>query len=232
MNDLPDSAARLPVAVDIVALTIRSRELMVLLTTRLLDPFAGCFALPGGFVLAGESLSQAAVRELKEETSVSPQGHLEQLGSYGPLERDPRGPVLSVAYMSLSNRFEAPNPGGDATSADWYPIRDVPPLAFDHHTILTDGINRAQAKLEYTGLASAFCTPEFTISELRAVYEAVWGVRLDPRNFHRKILGTTDFLEPVGTRQGIPGPSATTYRVRPGLDPASTILNPPVLRPG
>ena len=231
MIPLPSTAARLPVAVDIVALTVARLDLMVLLTTRLLPPFEGQHCLPGGFVLDGESLTQAALRELSEEAGMDATGHLEQLRTYGPLARDPRGPVLSVAYLALTPFPGSPHPGGDAASAQWVPLREVPSLAFDHDTILADGVERARAKLEYSGLATAFCDAQFTITQLRAVYETVWGQALDPRNFSRKITGTPGFLEPVATRTGQPGRPATMYRLASNRDPAAVMLNPPVMRP-
>ncbi|MFC9342979.1 NUDIX domain-containing protein [Streptomyces sp. NPDC057020] len=100
-------------------------------------------------------------------------------------------------------------------------------LAFDHARILADGVERARSKIEYSSLATAFCPPEFTVGELRRVYEAVWGVALDPRNFHRKVTGTPGFLVPAGgttTRQG--GRPAQLFRAG-----GATLLNPPMLRP-
>jgi 8-oxo-dGTP diphosphatase len=100
-------------------------------------------------------------------------------------------------------------------------------LAFDHVGILADGVERARAKLEYSPLAAAFCPAEFTVGELRRVYEAVWGVTLDARNFHRKVTGTAGFLLPVGratVRQG--GRPAQLFQLGP-----ATLLNPPMLRP-
>jgi len=231
MVDVPNSAARLPVTVDIVALTVHRDQLMALLATRLLPPYQGCHCLPGGFVLAGEGLEQAALRELAEETGLDAAGHLEQLRTYGPLGRDPRGPVVTVAYLALSVFSDPPQAGGDAAAAQWVAVDDVDQLAFDHAAILADGVERARAKLEYSGLATAFCPPQFTIAELRGVYEAVWGVRLDPRNFNRKVTSTSGFIEPIARRQGVTGRPAVVYQMASGRDPASTILNPPVMRP-
>lgn len=238
---IPSSAAVLPVTVDLVALTVRDHRLCVLLVERGLEPFTGRLALPGGFVLPGEDLPTAAGRELAEETGVSPPGHLEQLRSYGPLDRDPRGPVLSVAHLLLAPAFELPGgerptAGGDASGAAWHHVDELLEhpgrLAFDHGRILADGVERARAKLEYSALATAFCPPEFTVSELRAVYEAVWGVRLDARNFHRKATGTPGFLEETGhTRSEGAGRPAALYRRAPGAgDAAATVLNPPLMR--
>ncbi|MDP9075649.1 MAG: NUDIX hydrolase, partial [Actinomycetota bacterium] len=105
-------------------------------------------------------------------------------------------------------------------------LQDRARLAFDHHRILADGVERARAKLEYTPLATAFCRPEFTIAELRRVYDAVWGAPVDPRNFHRKVTGTPGFVRPTGhttVRDG--GRPARLYRA----GQAST-LYPPLLR--
>jgi 8-oxo-dGTP diphosphatase len=246
-GSVPPSAALLPVTVDVVALTVRDDALQVLLVERAVEPFRGGRALPGGFVLPGEDLVGAAVRELAEETGVAPPGHLEQLRSYGPLGRDPRGPVLSVAHLLLAPHFGVVRAGSDAGSVAWHPVEavldDEASLAFDHARILADGVERARAKLEYSPLATAFCGPEFTVADLRRVYEAVWGVPLDPRNFSRKALGTPGLLEPTGrSTSGGAGRPAALYRaarpvVRPAgeqADPAGVpaVLSPPLLRPG
>ncbi|MEV7663438.1 NUDIX domain-containing protein [Paenarthrobacter sp. NPDC089316] len=233
---------RFPVTVDVVALTVRDGELNVLLITRLIEPFRGRPALPGGFVLAGEDLLEAAVRELAEETGVEQlPGHLEQLGSYGPKGRDPRGDVLTVAHLLLAPDFPVLAAGSDAEHAAWYPVRDVVngqlELAFDHAKILDDALERAKSKLEYSPLGAAFCGEEFTIAQLRAVYEAVWGTRLDPRNFHRKATGTPGFLEDTGRMTtGDAGRPAALFRLAPESRPTAghpirAVLNPPLMRP-
>ncbi|WP_237715850.1 NUDIX domain-containing protein [Arthrobacter sp. M2012083] len=233
---------RFPVTVDVVALTVRDGELHVLLITRLIEPFRGRLALPGGFVLAGEDLLEAAVRELAEETGVEHlPGHLEQLGSYGPKGRDPRGDVLTVAHLLLAPDFPVLSAGSDAEQAAWYPVRDVLDgkleLAFDHARILDDALERAKSKLEYSPLGAAFCDEEFTIAQLRSVYEAVWGTRLDARNFHRKATGTPGFLEDTGRMTtGDAGRPAALFRLAlearptPG-QPTRAVLNPPLMRP-
>ena len=233
---------RFPVTVDVVALTVRDGELHVLLITRLLEPFRGKLALPGGFVLAGEDLLEAAGRELAEETGVEHlPGHLEQLGSYGPKGRDPRGDVLTVAHLLLAPDFPVLSAGSDAEQAAWYPVRDVLEgkleLAFDHARILDDALERAKSKLEYSPLGAAFCGEEFTIAQLRSVYEAVWGTRLDPRNFHRKATGTPGFLEDTGRMTaGDAGRPAALFRLAPEArstpgQPTRAVLNPPLMRP-
>lgn len=217
------------VTVDLVALTVRDDALHVLLVTRGEEPFLGRLALPGGFVHINEDLPAAAARELAEETGVRRvPGHLEQLGTYGAPGRDPRMRVVSVAYLALAPELPDPVAGSDASAAAWVPVQQATRrrLAFDHGRILGDGIERARAKLEYTSLATAFCPPTFTVSRLRRVYEAVWGVELDPRNFHRKVTGTPGLLVDTGeTVTEGPGRPATLYR---GGDAAE--LAPPLTR--
>ena len=226
-----DAAAFPPfaVTVDLVVLTVRENVLQVLLVTRGEEPFLGRRALPGGFVRPDEDLPRAAARELTEETGIRRiPAHLEQLGSYGAPDRDPRMRVVSVAYLALAPRLPDPRPGGDASAVSWVPVDEAlaEPLAFDHPTILRDGVERARAKLEYTSLGTAFCPAEFTVTELRRVYEAVWGTRLDPRNFHRKVTSTPGLLEDTGyTLIDGPGRPATLYRRGP-----TTALHPPLTR--
>ena len=225
-----DPAAFPPVAVtvDLVVLTVRSDRFCVLTVRRGEEPYAGREALPGGFVHPDEDLLTAAARELAEETGLHPgAGHLEQLGTYGDPGRDPRMRVVTVAHLALVPDLPSPRAGSDAAAAHWTPVADATPgLAFDHDRLLADGVERARSKLEYSSLATAFCRPEFTVAELRRVYEVVWGRRLDPRNFHRKVTGAPGFLEPTGettTRDG--GRPAQLFRRG-----TATLLHPPLLR--
>lgn len=182
--------------------------------------------------------------------------HLEQLGSYGAPARDPRLHVVSVAYLAFGP--DLPDPPAGATATAWHPVAALglrpptgrtpaaggpvdthgggvdgptgPPLAFDHARILADGLDRARAKLEYSPLATAFLPGDFTIPELRAVYEAVWSEKLHPGNFHRKVLSVPGFVESTGTtteRGGARGgPRARTYRAG-----GARLLHPALLRP-
>ena len=212
----PTAFPPVAVTVDLVVLTLRGGELHVLLVERGEEPFRGHLALPGGFVRPDETLDAAAVRELAEETGLRDvPGHLEQLRSYGDPARDPRMRVVSVAYLALAPDLPEPAAGTDAADARWVPVARASGsrLAFDHRAILADGVERARAKLEYTSLATAFCAPEFTVADLRAVYEAVWGAALDPRNFHRKVTSTPGLLVDTGrTRTEGRGRPATLYR--------------------
>lgn len=197
------------VTVDVVLLTVRDGVFSVLLVERDTHPFRGALALPGGFVQPAEDLDTAAVRRLERETGVRRDvAHVEQLGAFGDPRRDPRMRVISVAYLVFAaDRAPAPTPGAGARSVAWAPVASVDRgrLAFDHAAVLEAAVERARAKLEYSPVAAAFCDEQFTVADLRRVYESVWGVALDPRNFHRKTTGTPGFLVPVG-RESAPGP--------------------------
>lgn len=218
------------VAVNLVVLTVRRHRLLVLLIERGEQPFLGSWALPGGFVLPEEDLTDTASRRLAEETGADTGdavlGHLEQLASYAAPDRDPRGRVLSVGYLALLPDLPEPTPGGDAAASAWRPVAEVGELAFDHERILAEGVERARSKLEYTTLAASFCPGEFTVTDLRRVYEAVWRTSLDPRNFQRKVTSTEGFL--VATPTLVTGGRGRPPRLfRRG--PASA-LHPPMLR--
>jgi 8-oxo-dGTP diphosphatase len=233
----PSAYPRVAVTVDVVLLTLRQGKLAVLLVERAAPPFQGCWALPGGFVQPDETLEDAARRELSEETGVDrlpPGMHLEQLRTYGDPGRDPRMRVITVAYLGLAPDLPMPVGGGHAAQARFWPVEDLagadaPALAFDHARILGDGVERARSKLEYTALAAAFVEEPFTVADLRRVYEAVWGTRLDAANFQRKVLGTTDFLIPAGSPPpAAAGPGRPARLYRRGT---AELLHPPMLRP-
>ncbi|NBE54623.1 NUDIX hydrolase [Streptomyces boluensis] len=223
------------VTVDLAVFTIREGGLRVLLVERGEQPYAGRRALPGGFVQPDESAETAARRELAEETGLSDVAglHLEQLRTYSEPDRDPRMRVVSVAFTALVPNAPDVYGGSDAARADWLPYTEhrpgYAPLAFDHDQVLADAHDRVGAKLEYTGLATAFCPPEFTLGELRQVYQAVWGAELDPANFRRKVLATPGLVEPVpgaARLTGGRGKPAALYRAG-----GATALHPPLLRP-
>jgi ADP-ribose pyrophosphatase YjhB (NUDIX family) len=219
--------------VDLVILTLRDAGLHALLVQRGVEPYAGMMALPGGFLRdETEPILTAARRELSEETGLDADTlHLEQFGVYGDPGRDPRGRVVSVAYLAIMPWLPDPVAGTDAADACWVRADDVLAarlgLAFDHQRIVADGVEHARRKLERSALATAFCGPTFTISELQQVYEAVWDIRLDSRNFYRKIHGTRDFVVPADApKRASAGRPARLFRAGPG-----TMLYPPMIRP-
>lgn len=218
----------LRLTVDLAILTVRENHLQVLVIERANEPFLGQFALPGGFLREGENLREAADRELAEETGLDGSAlHLEQLATFGTPDRDPRGRVVSVAYLAIAPDLPIPTAGSDARSARWAPVIQVrDTLAFDHPDILDEAVERARARLELTTLAAAFCGHTFTIGDLRKVYEVVWNVPLDPRNFSRKVASTDGFVQPTGTKRAPEtGRPATLYERGPARK-----LNPPLMR--
>ena len=182
VTDQPHNPSDYPpfgVTVDLVVFSIINKSLRILLIQRDQTPFLGKWALPGGFVLPHENLEQAARRELAEETNIGKEvGHLEQLGTYGHPDRDPRQRVVTVAYWGIAHDLPEPQGGSDARYAEHVPVAEVASgnirLAFDHNKILTDAIRRIHHKISYTPLATRFCAKEFTISELRSAYDAIW----------------------------------------------------------
>ena len=218
------------VTVDIALLTIRDEELCALVVRRGEAPYKRRWALPGGFVKVDEDIEAAALRELLEETGLARGFHLEQLRTYGAPKRDPRMRTVSVAHLALAPDLTSPVAGTDAAEAEWRAVDELlearPGLAFDHTRILTDALERARAKLEYTTLGAAFCPGEFTVGELRRVYETVWGAELDPRNFHRKVSKTPGFLVPTGRTTTRDGGRPAQLFTRGALD----VLSPPLTR--
>lgn len=217
---------RIAVTVDLVILTVRGQALSALVWRREAAPYAGRWALAGGFIRLDEDLSAAAARVLGERAGLAGAPvHLEQLQTYGYPDRDPRQRVISVAYLGVAPDLPAPT----QAQMSWHPFSSLTAaaMAFDHARILRDGVERARAKLEYTTLGAAFCPGEFTVAELRRVYEIVWDTPLDPRNFHRKVTGADQFLQPTDAftvRDG--GRPARLYRRGP-----AELLHPPMLRP-
>ena len=180
---------RAALTVDCVVFGFDGAGLKVLLIRRALEPFKGTWALPGGFVRVGESLDDAARRELAEETGLE-KVYLEQLYTFGAADRDPREHVVSVAYYALvklsDHRAQAAT---DAADARWYAIAELPRLAFDHADIFALALARLRGKVRYQPIGFELLPPRFTLSELQHLYEAVLATQLDKRNFRKKVLG-------------------------------------------
>ena len=187
------------IAVDVVLFTIQGGRLKVLLVKRQQAPYRGHWALPGGIVGADESVDDAALRELQEETNIS-SVYLEQLYTFGEPNRDPRGRVMSVAYYALVNWQQFQLKARQRVSqANWFPIRRLPELAFDHRRIVDYALERLRNKINYTTVGFQLLPKQFTLTDLQGAYEVILARRLDKRNFRRKMLqlgileGTKEF---------------------------------------
>jgi 8-oxo-dGTP diphosphatase len=210
VNYDPSRFPAFAVTVDIVILTMSEGMLHVLLVCRGEAPFEGMWAIPGGFKRPGETLDEAAKRELAEETGVEAASLLTQFGSYGDPDRDPRMNVVTIAYLAVLRDVGDVVAGSDAAAASLLPVSDVLSgkidLAFDHLQIVRDAIERVRVELEVSGIATAFVGTTFTLAELRTVYEAVWGVELDAANFRRSVVAEDGWVIPTG-RRARSGPS-------------------------
>jgi 8-oxo-dGTP diphosphatase len=178
--------ARAALTVDCVVFGFDGGDLQVLLIRRGLPPFKDKWALPGGFVRVEETLDNAARRELAEETGLR-EVFLEQLYTFGTVRRDPRERVVSVAYFALV-KPGAVTAATDAAEAKWFPVTQVPALAFDHADILATALIRLRGKLTYQPIGFELLPPKFTLSQLQRLYEAVLGTDIDKRNFRKKVL--------------------------------------------
>jgi 8-oxo-dGTP diphosphatase len=203
----PYDPSRFPafaVTVDMVILTMSDGRLHVLLVRRGVAPFKGMWAIPGGFKRPTETLGEAAKRELAQETGVDSASLLTQFGAYGDPGRDPRMNVVTVAYLAVLRDVGAIVAGTDAAEAALVPVSEALngriELAFDHAQIVRDAVERVRTDLDLTGIATAFVGPTFTLAELRAVYEAVWGVQLDGANFRRSVVAERGWVIPTGRR--------------------------------
>ncbi|OGQ90880.1 MAG: NUDIX hydrolase [Deltaproteobacteria bacterium RIFOXYA12_FULL_58_15] len=172
-------------------------SLKVLLIERGLEPFRGYWALPGGFIHMDEDLDAAVLRELEEETNVK-LSFVEQLYTFGNPNRDPRGRVISTAYLGLARPSHVTvKRGSDAASAVWWSLDKLPELAFDHSEILEVGMQRLRSKVRWQPVGIELLPDAFTLTDLQQVYEIILGRELDKRNFRRKVL-SFGVLAPTG----------------------------------
>ncbi|MBA3819009.1 MAG: NUDIX hydrolase [Deltaproteobacteria bacterium] len=203
---------RAAVTVDCVVFGLDESDLKVLLIQRRLQPFQHAWALPGGFVRIDETLDVAARRELQEEAGVT-DVYLEQLYTFGALDRDPRERVVTVAYYALAklsdHRLRAAT---DAMGVGWFALDDLPKLAFDHTEIVAMAQVRLRGKVRYAPVGFELLPPRFSLTQLQRLYEIILGAELDKRNFRKKILSMDLLVETDEVEQGVPHRAARLYR--------------------
>jgi len=204
--------ARPALTVDCVVFGFDEGDLKILLIQRGLEPFLGKWALPGGFVRVEESLEEAALRELQEETGVN-KVYLEQLYTFGQPERDPRERVVTVAYYALVKLSDHRVKGAtDASQAAWFEVNDLPRLAFDHDKIIEEALQRLKGKVRYEPVGFELLPPKFTLTQLQHLYETILETTLDKRNFRKKILGMDVLIETDEIEQDVAHRAARLYR--------------------
>ncbi len=204
--------ARPALTVDIVIFALDAEDLQVMLIQRDLEPYEGQWALPGGFVRVDETLEQAARRELQEETGLK-DIFLEQLYTFGAVDRDPRERVVTVAYYALVNLIgHQIHASTDARSAAWFPASDVPTLAFDHAEILQTALERLRGKVRYQPIGFELLPARFTLRQLQQLYEVILDRLLDKRNFRKKVLSMGIVQETDEIEQDVAHRAARLYR--------------------
>lgn len=201
------------VTVDCVVFGLDEDEILkIMLIQRDIPPFEGEWALPGGFVRLDETLEQAAIRELREETGID-QIFLEQLYTFGEVHRDPRERVITVAYYALINLSEHTiKATTDARQAAWFAVHQIPKLAFDHQTIVEVAYTRLKGKVRYEPIGFELLPKKFTLSQIQRLYEIILGERLDKRNFRRKILKMNLLTELDEKQTGVSHRAAQLYQ--------------------
>jgi 8-oxo-dGTP diphosphatase len=203
---------RAALTVDCVVFGFDEGDLKLLLIQRGIEPFAGKWALPGGFVRVEENLDEAALRELQEEAGVG-KVYLEQLYTFGEPKRDPRERVVTVAYYALVKLGDHRIKGAtDAHSAAWFAVSDLPRVAFDHHEIIDVALERLKSKVRYEPIGFELLAPKFTLTQLQHLYETILETTLDKRNFRKKILGMDLLTETDEIEQDVAHRAARLYR--------------------
>ncbi len=211
------------VTADIVVFTIQDGKLKVLIVKRRLEPFKSKWALPGGFVRIHESLEEAAKRELREEAGVE-NVYLEQLYTFGNPDRDPRGRVITVAYMALINSGNVKlKARTDVSEASWFATEKLSGLAFDHKKILDYALQRLRWKFEYTTVAFSLLPKKFTISQIQEIYDIVFNKKFDKRNFAKKIL-SLGILKEEGINRNVAHRPPMLYSLKAGIGEIISII--------
>lgn len=204
--------ARPALTVDIVVFALDEEDLQVMLIERDLTPFEGCWALPGGFVRIDETLDEAARRELQEETGLK-EIYLEQLYTFGDLQRDPRERVVTVSYYALVNLWDHDvRPSTDARNAAWFTVNDLPELAFDHDQIMATAHARLRGKVQYQPIGFELLPEKFTLRQLQHLYEVILDRKLDKRNFRKKVLAMEIVKETNEIEKDVAHRAARLYR--------------------
>jgi 8-oxo-dGTP diphosphatase len=199
------------VTTDCVIFGFDAGELKLLLIERGIEPFKGKWAFPGGFLNMEENTDECARRELCEETGIE-NVFIEQLYTFSDVDRDPRGRVITVSYYALVKLSDYKiQAGDDAESAKWFPISQVPPLAFDHDRILRIALNRLRGKIRYQPIGFELLPEKFTMPELQNLYESVLEMQLDRRNFRKKILDTGLLIDHNESMKGVPHKGAKYF---------------------
>lgn len=174
------------VTTDCVIFGFDGSELQVLLIERGIEPFKGKWAFPGGFLNMDESAQEGALRELKEETGLE-NAYIEQFNTYSDPGRDPRERVITIAHYALV-RIQEVKGGDDAAKAQWFPIDEVPQLAFDHDKILRDAMRKLRERIHFEPIGFELLPEKFTMRDLQILYESILGVKFDRRNFAKKMM--------------------------------------------
>jgi len=200
------------VTTDCVIFGYDQLELKVLLIERGIEPYKGKWALPGGFVRENETTEQAAARELSEETGLK-NIFFEQLYTFSDIDRDSRGRVITVAYFALVNIENfVPIAGDDAKNAKWFSVKDIPKLAFDHEMIFRKALYRLKSKIKWQPVGFELLHEKFTLGELQNVYEAILEIKLDKRNFRKKILKTEVLIQLDEKQKNVAHKAAYLYK--------------------
>lgn len=211
------------VTADIVIFSIIGDDLKVLLVKRNVKPFKNSWAIPGGFVRTDENLDAAAKRELFEETGVK-DVYLEQLYTFGDVKRDPRGRIITVAYMALIRGDDIKlKASTDVSDARWFSVKALPKLAFDHKKIFDYSLKRLKWKFEYTCIGFSVLSKRFAISSLQNIYETVLNKKIDKRNFRKKLF-SLDILKENGVEEDVGYRPAKLYSLKCKFDDIVEIL--------
>ncbi len=198
--------------VDCVVFGLDDEDLKVMLIQRKPEPFSGRWALPGGFVHMDETLDTAAMRELQEETGLE-DIYLEQLYTFGAIDRDPRSRVVTVAYYALVKLMDHEvRAATDAADAAWFSVHDMPQLAFDHDEIFDMALERLKGKVQYKPIGFELLPEKFTLSELQHVYEAILEEKIDKRNFRRKVKKTGLLIDTKEVQKDVAHRAARFYK--------------------